>query len=181
MHRLQGRIIGVCTIGWWLSAGVVWSAEVYELSAIVAALLVTLPWALAGGAFALMSSVPDGGQVDVMKLALQGGLRSEHFDCGDFVVRQGEAAEHFYMITRGRAVVLVDDDEYSQTEVGELLVGQFFGETGLLTGGSRSATVRASEPLDVLVMDKAAFSGLIDGDAALSARIRRISVQRIGP
>ncbi len=180
MHRLQGRIIGVCIIGWWLSAGVVWSAEVYEFSAIVAALLVMLPWALAGGAFALMSSAPADVQVDVMKMALQGELRSEHFDRGDTVLRQGEAAGHFYIITRGRAVVLVDDDEYSQTEVGELMVGQFFGETGLLTGGSRSATVRASEPLDVLVMDKAAFSRIIDSDADLSARIRRISVQRTG-
>lgn len=59
---------------------------------------------------------------------------------GEWVVRQGEAGEVFYVIVAGNAEVRVEQGGLSST-VTTLGNGQSFGAMSLLTGEPRSATV----------------------------------------
>jgi CRP-like cAMP-binding protein len=176
---LTVRIITIFGIGCLLSIGVLWSANVYGLSPFVAVLLSVLPWALACAAINVATRSSPVVELDLAKIVLQGKLLSRHFSGGDCVIRQGDEASHFYIITSGRARVLKDDEYGSRIEVAELGVGQFFGEVGLLTGSVRTATVEAVDDLDVLVMDKRIFADLVGQAGAASEYIRGVAHQRM--
>jgi CRP/FNR family cyclic AMP-dependent transcriptional regulator len=98
------------------------------------------------------------------------------FVADDDLVREGEPGESFLIIRAGSAVVLKDD-----RQIGELGPGDFLGEISLIDGGPRTATVRATAPIDALVIGRDDFATLLDGHPAvrlellmaLTARIRR--------
>jgi CRP-like cAMP-binding protein len=68
------------------------------------------------------------------------------------VVRQGDAGDCFYIIGSGTAQVLVDGHF-----VGQLGPGDSFGERALLRNVPRTATVRSTEPMDLLSLSRQDF------------------------
>ena len=58
--------------------------------------------------------------------------------------------------------------------------GQYFGEIGLLRGGARTATVRASGEanVEVVALDRTEFSNLIADSEATKVAIDRVAQQR---
>jgi zinc transporter ZupT len=56
--------------------------------------------------------------------------------------------------------------------------GHAFGEMSLLSGGPRTATIRAVEDTGLLVIAKADFERLVAGDRQLAEAVKRISHQR---
>lgn len=80
-----------------------------------------------------------------------------HFEAGQFVFHQGESADKFYIIERGRAGVYLDE---SQPPVDILESGDHFGEAALLAAAPRSASIRAEGPLDLLTMGRTSFAQL---------------------
>ncbi|HOU41607.1 MAG TPA: cyclic nucleotide-binding domain-containing protein, partial [Promineifilum sp.] len=91
------------------------------------------------------------------------------FAPGSVVVRQGEPGEHFYIITGGRAEVCVEQPDGRTLPVDSLRAGQYFGEMALLGRRPRRATVRAAAdtPLEVVALDGATFSQLVESSADL--------------
>jgi putative peptide zinc metalloprotease protein len=81
------------------------------------------------------------------------------------VVRQGEAADSFFLVVQGVFEVLVDGHQI------RLERGDYFGERALLHRTPRSATVTAIEPSRVLMLDQAAFDTLLAGDLVVRARL----------
>jgi CRP-like cAMP-binding protein len=75
---------------------------------------------------------------------------------GGTICTQGERADRFFIVVDG--TVQVDRD-------GELLAtltdGAFFGESALLVGGRRSATVRALTACSIWSIDYAAFDAAV--------------------
>ncbi|MCB1637036.1 MAG: cyclic nucleotide-binding domain-containing protein, partial [Xanthomonadales bacterium] len=69
---------------------------------------------------------------------------------GDYIVRQGEPADNFYLLVSGRARALRNDDGGREMVLGRLLPGESFGESALTDGGTRQASVRASTSVRVL-------------------------------
>ena len=67
--------------------------------------------------------------------ALEPLLQEENFDFGDVIVRQGDPAESFYILTRGRARALKIKDDGEEIPLGVLKPGDSFGEAALLDGG----------------------------------------------
>jgi hypothetical protein len=59
------------------------------------------------------------------------------FAPGEHVVRRGETADGFFVLTRGRAEVFCRGEQMAVLEPGD-----FFGEDALITGGRRNADVR---------------------------------------
>jgi NADH dehydrogenase len=96
---------------------------------------------------------------DIVQLNLEPTQRlaEAHFEPGQFVFHKGEEGDKFYIIERGKAGVYLDE---SAPAVAGLTAGDHFGEGSLLRGSTRSASVRAEEPLDVLVVDKNSFTQL---------------------
>jgi CRP-like cAMP-binding protein len=89
-------------------------------------------------------------------------VQTHRVPAGDVIVRQGDAADHFYVVTRGRVEVVNHHPRGDDIPLAWLGPGEYFGEIGLLQGGRRTATVRAgAEEVEVLSLDRDAFHELI--------------------
>ncbi len=106
--------------------------------------------------------------------------RVQIFAEGEYVYRQGDASEVFFVIANGEAELVLQRDERVSRVVGRIGAGGHFGETGILTGKPRSLGVRALCDLVVICFDKRFFRTAIlsNGrihqqlDAALAERLR---------
>src|ERR1051325_8885003 len=88
-------------------------------------------------------------------------LQEEHYEFGDIIVKQGDPAASFYVLTTGRARALKIKPDGDEIPLGVLKPGDSFGEAALAEGGVRSATVRCSTAVDVLRIDRADFLKLL--------------------
>jgi ABC-type lipoprotein export system ATPase subunit len=93
---------------------------------------------------------------------------------GAVIVRQGDPADHFYIILKGEVEVLLEQDG-GETLIARLISGEFFGEAGLLQGGRRTATVRAGSAADTILMalDRTSFNTLLAGSEPTREEIAR--------
>lgn len=85
----------------------------------------------------------------------------EHFDAGEYVVRQGDLGDKLYIVKSGEVEVLKSRDGGPDERVATLKAGDYFGEMALLTGAERTATVRSLTALDVMVVGREDFLALI--------------------
>jgi NTE family protein len=81
---------------------------------------------------------------------------------GDWLFRQGDAADCLYLLARGRMQVWLGQatGEREERLVAEVNPGETIGEIGMLTGGARSASIRAVRNSLLLRMTSAAFDRL---------------------
>ncbi|HET9694540.1 MAG TPA: patatin-like phospholipase family protein [Steroidobacteraceae bacterium] len=81
---------------------------------------------------------------------------------GDWLFRQGDAADCLYLLARGRMQVWLNPPggEREERLVAEVNPGETIGEIGMLTGGARSASIRAVRNSLLLKMTSAAFDRL---------------------
>jgi CRP/FNR family transcriptional regulator, cyclic AMP receptor protein len=68
---------------------------------------------------------------------------------GDVLFREGESASAAYLLKRGRLEAVRERDGKTVT-LGEVLPGEFVGEMAHIGGEPRSATVRATEPSELV-------------------------------
>ncbi len=100
---------------------------------------------------------------------------------GEALFEQGDAADGYYVIAEGTARVLKDGEDGEEVSLNVLGPGAAFGETALIEGTPRTATVRASSELTVLRLDGGVFRALMELHPALattfevSARTRRLN------
>src|SRR4029453_12045086 len=85
--------------------------------------------------------------------AIEPLLQEEHYEFGDVVVKQGDPADSFYVLTTGRARALKIKPGGVEIPLGVLKPGDSFGEAALAEGGTRNATVRSSTAGAVLRLD----------------------------
>jgi predicted acylesterase/phospholipase RssA/CRP-like cAMP-binding protein len=82
---------------------------------------------------------------------------------GEWLFRQGDAADGLYLLVRGRMQVWIDGpatDGAGPRFVAEVAPGETIGEIGMLAGVPRSAGIRAQRDSLLLRMDTAAFDRL---------------------
>lgn len=93
--------------------------------------------------------------------ALLGELNSVEVAGGDWLFRQGDPADALYFLVRGRLEVWVEPErrrvDQNAKMVGEVTPGESVGEIGLLTGGVRTAGIRAIRDSRLLKLDRQAF------------------------
>ena len=101
------------------------------------------------------------------------------FAPGEIVLREGEPADHFYMVIKGEAEATQRGPDGSQVLVSTFGPGDYFGEIGLLNDAPRTATVRAKTALEVMALDRAAFSRLMESSQATKAEVNRVAEERV--
>lgn len=102
------------------------------------------------------------------------------FEAGEAIIRQGEPGDYYYVITEGRAqVVLEDPGGHSEEELAQLGVGRAFGEEALVSGEPRNATVRALTRCQLMRLASACFARLLKAPLLPEAQLseRRHEVQ----
>jgi uncharacterized membrane protein YdbT with pleckstrin-like domain len=104
-------------------------------------------------------------------------FRREHYHRGDVVIRQGDRATTFYVVDQGelRATVQADGQDLPRAY---FYPGDYFGETGLLTGRPRNATIDVLSDAEVLVLDKLDFDQLMEEYPDLRELLRVLGRQR---
>jgi len=96
-----------------------------------------------------------------LRVGKSSGIHQEHFEPGQAVFEQGDLGDRVYIIIKGVAVVVRRDDNQGESVVATLNAGQYFGEMALLNRAPRNATVRCTEAMDVLSIEKGDFNALI--------------------
>jgi small-conductance mechanosensitive channel/CRP-like cAMP-binding protein len=84
---------------------------------------------------------------------LASGSRRIRFGRGERIIRQGDAGDSMFILSRGTAEVLAEKEGRS-LPVATLSAGDCFGEISLLTGEPRSATVVAKFDCEVVEIEK---------------------------
>ena len=96
----------------------------------------------------------------------------------EIIVRTGDAGSSLYIILDGACEVLLERDGQAAKKMAEINKGDFFGEMSLLTGETRSATVKALEYATVIRVDKTLFSEIIASNPDIPEQIGVIMAQR---
>ncbi|MCX7854778.1 MAG: cyclic nucleotide-binding domain-containing protein [Anaerolineae bacterium] len=88
------------------------------------------------------------------------------------VCRQGEPGLRYYIILKGTVRVTRVDPEGRAAEVRRLTAGEAFGETSLLLGDVRDATVETVEETVFLCIDKEDFDRLLTADPSIGRALK---------
>merc|ERR1719240_2432604 len=91
-------------------------------------------------------------------------------------MKQGEIGDEFFFINDGTADVLkIDGDK--EVKVASLRSPDYFGEHALMENDVRSASVKATSDLEVLVLSQQEFKTLKSKDDVLFAKRRAVAVE----
>lgn len=113
---------------------------------------------------------------ELMKIAR--GLEPIQVSRGEVICNEGEPGDSFYIIRSG-AVGISTKENGQEKILSQLYRGDFFGETSLLTGEPRSATVKALLDVDLFVLSKNIFEQIIHDYPLVSIHLNRILSHRL--
>lgn len=97
-------------------------------------------------------------------------MRRQHADPNQTIVWMGDRGDSLYLVEHGRVEVSVSSSSGEHLPLGVLGPGEIFGEISLLDGGPRTASVRALEATELLVLERDAFRDFLSrhADAAMA-------------
>ena len=102
-----------------------------------------------------------------------------HYEAGDFVIKQGDAPDSFYVIEKGEVDIVRTSPEKPDGEIIAVLgPGSFFGEAALINQQPRSASVRARTELEVVVMGRHVFTTISETLAPLKDAVTQAISRR---
>lgn len=90
--------------------------------------------------------------------------------------REGAHETAFYIILEGKVIVTKTINAGETRVLKHLSAGDFFGEMAIIHNAPRAATVTTVQPTSVLVLEKEAFSNLLEQSSSISlAMVREVS------
>jgi CRP-like cAMP-binding protein len=108
-------------------------------------------------------------------------IREQKLRGGEILFRAGDPGDALYIVAHGKVEVLTNGQpgiDPSGSAIAALGEGHAFGEMSLLSGGPRTATIRAAEDTELLKIGKDDFDRLVATDRQLADAVKRISHQR---
>jgi len=108
-------------------------------------------------------------------------LEYHNYPAGSIILRKGEPATQFYLVSEGRAEVVQTSEKGEEFIAAHIESGQYFGEIELLRGGNNIATIRAplNQAVEVATLDKDSFTKLITESESTKKEICAIAEQRL--
>jgi len=108
-------------------------------------------------------------------------VKKMEYALGDLIIREGDVADEFFIIQDGQVEVVknVHLPQEHQVSLAKLGPGEYFGEIGLLRKVPRTATVRATTPVNLLVFDRNTFVTLISECDLVSEQIADLARRRL--
>lgn len=136
-----------------------------------------LTWVADAGAAATAVESPDWA-------ALVDRAAPTTWPAGTFIVREGDSAEHFYVVLAGTVDVVKQREDGGETVLATLGPGEFFGEIGLLRRVPRTAGVRARSAVTAVTIDRATFVEMVAesdmvGEQIAATVSRRVMATRL--
>jgi CRP/FNR family transcriptional regulator, cyclic AMP receptor protein len=129
---------------------------------------------------ALLGSIELFGELTPEELATVGSLaKVQTYVARSEVVTQGDPADALFAIIRGRLKVVACGPDGRDTVLGIMAEGEVFGEIALIDGGTRSATVTAIEPCELLVIERARFLELLHQSSPIAVKLLVVVSKRL--
>jgi voltage-gated potassium channel len=124
--------------------------------------------------FAMVARVPLFAKLDPTSIAqLTGLLTARKVAGGTVIVSKGDDAEEMFFIVSGRVEVELPNNPVILGE------GDYFGEIALITGGTRTATVRAVGACELLQLDRHDFRHLAERNPHIGEAVHRVASLRM--
>jgi len=112
--------------------------------------------------------------VNIAKYAKVKSIKSREVIC-----RRGDQGSQMFIIARGRVTLHTDSDEGKELGFGFMKEGDIFGEIALLDGGERTATVKAIEPTELLVIEKRDFLAFLEKTPKVAVQLLSTMAKRL--
>ena len=93
---------------------------------------------------------------------------------GTELTKEGEAGREFFAIVEGTADVLM-----GKNRINSVRQGDFLGEIALIMGRPRTATVKATSPVRVLVITARDFRGLLEKHPEIQRKVLLSAAERL--
>ena len=107
-------------------------------------------------------------------------LQEEMFKEGELICKEGDVGNSFYIIQSGTCSVIKAQGSIYK-EIARLEPGQYFGERALLRDDPRTATIKATSPVELLVLKRRDFFEAVkDFHQELTMKIGKIDAQDSG-
>jgi len=96
------------------------------------------------------------------RMQVADALKTEHFNEGDHIVKQGDPGEKFYLVEDGNCVATKQfSPDQAPQQVMQYGKGDYFGELALLKNEPRAATIIATGKTKVAALDRKTFARLL--------------------
>ncbi len=105
-------------------------------------------------------------------------LKFKTFAANEVICKSGDPGDEMYIIISGETDILIGEPGQEQV-VATLKSGDYFGEMALLTGETRSATVKAKEASETFVLYKNDFDVILERFPSISLSMGKIVSQRL--
>jgi len=163
-----GRHCGIAQIGGWklsgLGAWLLWRAVYFmKLPGLRCRVRVAIDWILD------LLFPRDITKIEVHRTDV---LQRAHFAEGEVIIKQGEAADCFYLIESGEVEVVKEASEKAPERLRVCSAGDTFGEVGILKNAPRTATVRCLTAVDVLKFSSQNFLSMFGGYKAFRSQVQ---------
>ena len=128
----------------------------------------------------ILKSVPIFSGLDRRHLKRLSKLMVERrFGSGDVIMKEGDQAAGFFVITAGKVEVVRGASGDRPEVLNTLGPGEFFGEMALFEGFPRSATVRTLGDTECLAMTRWDFRAELAGNAEIALAVLETVVHRL--
>ena len=101
-------------------------------------------------------------------------LRDEHFSPGQKIVTEGEPTGRMYIVTTGRAKVIVRGRTRNHLAAGALI-----GELSVFDRSPRSATIEAETDVTALSLSSVEFGALLEEQPSIATAVIRTLADRV--
>ncbi|MCE9582721.1 MAG: cyclic nucleotide-binding domain-containing protein [Planctomycetes bacterium] len=101
------------------------------------------------------------------------------FPAGTILLKSGDPGERYYLLAAGKVDVFQVDQDGTEKVLSSLGIGQGVGEMSLLTGEKCSATVRAVEAVQALVINRSEFETMLEAAPQLNRHFNKILADRL--
>jgi CRP-like cAMP-binding protein/Fe-S-cluster-containing dehydrogenase component len=108
---------------------------------------------------------------------LKGSVELQRFAPGQVIVQQGEAADSFYLVRIG-FVKVSENYPGGELVLAYLSRGDYFGEIGLLGGGTRTATCTALDHVELVCISGADFREMVTKFPSVRAGLETVAAER---
>jgi len=111
---------------------------------------------------------------------LMSALENVYLKSGDILFREGDLAEHLYMLVKGELEINMASDTDDEMILNYLQEGQYFGEMGLIMpGGRRTAGARAKGDVELLSMSRNQFQDILQRHPELANSMVKVLSERL--
>ena len=107
---------------------------------------------------------------------LSANLSRRLVDAGDWIIRQGETGDRYYVVDEGEAAVYVDDRLVRTQGAGE-----GFGEIALIRDVPRTASIRARTPMALWTLERDVFLAAVGGHPLSRRSADDLVAERLAP